>query len=137
MAIIDDFREGAVPRLREAARAQAFFVALDITTVDEARSELSAMARTLGATLLPRKDQDRLFDGWIPEVIWAELDKAHDRIVVIEQRMDQAIKDNPVRFYDGLAGRCAAPDRMRWAFAAISKPYRQHLTKERGRAGKA
>lgn len=137
MAIIDDFRDAAVPRLREAAKAQAFFVALGIATVDHARSELGAVARTLGATLLSRKDQDRLFDGWIPEVIWAELDRAHDRIAVIEQRMETAIQDNPKRFYDGLASRCVDPDRMRWTFAAASKPYRQQLIREQVRARKA
>lgn len=136
MAIIDDFREGAVPRLREAARAQAFFVALGITDRHEARAEVCAEARKLGSTLLPPREQDRLF-AWIGEVIWAELDKAHDRIIVIEQRMDDAIRDNPKRFFDGLAARCADPERMRWTFAAISQPYRQQLIREQSRAGKA
>ncbi len=137
MAIIDDFREGAVPRLREVAKTQALFVALELVTLDEARAEVAAMARTLGARLLPSKDQDRLFDAWIPEIVLAELGKATDRVIVIEQRMDAAIRDQPARFYDGLAARCADPERMRWTFASMSKPYRKHLNQERNRARKA
>ena len=137
MAVIDAFRESALPRLREAARVQALFVVLDIAGADEARSEVSALASTLGANLLQRKDQDRLFDTWIPEALWAELEKALDRVVAIEQRMEVAIEDNPWRFYEGFAARCVDPERMRWTFAAISKPYRQHLIRERSRAGKA
>lgn len=136
MAIIDDFRETAVPRLREAARTQACFVALDIAEPHEARAEVTALARKLGSALLSPDEQAQLI-VWIRETLWREIDKAHDRVTVIEMRMDAAISANPTRFYEGLAARCADSERMRWSFAAISKPYRDYLTKERRRAGTA
>ena len=137
MTVIDDFREAAVPRLKAAAKVQALFVALALASLSEARSEIAALARMLGSGLLPRRDQDRLFDAWIPETLWDEVDRAHDRVAAIESRMDAAIKDNPSRFYEGLACRCDEPERMRWTFAAISKPYRVHLIQERRHARKA
>jgi len=136
MAIIDDFRENVVPRLKEAARVQAFFVALEFIEPWIAKDEVITLARKLGSPMLSSRDQDRLID-WIGETVWREIEKADDRVAVIEMRMDAAIADNPARFYDGLASRCSDPERMRLTFGAISKPYRDHLTRERQRARKA
>lgn len=137
MAIIDDFRESAIPRLREACKVQAFFAALGLIEPSEGRSEIATLAWKLGAGLLPAKHQDRLFDQWISEVFWDELNKAHDRIDVINARAEQAIKDDPVRYYEGLATRCSRPELMRWVFASICPPYRKHLIQERRNARKA
>lgn len=133
MAIIDDFRENVVPRLREAVRVQAFFAALEIVDTGEALAEVNALARKLGSGLLPPKHQDRLFE-WIRELIWTELEKADDRVAVIGNRIEAAEKSNPVRLWEGLATRCSDPECMRWTFASFSKPYRQHLIRERRRA---
>lgn len=134
MAIIDDFRESAVPRLREVAKAQAFFVALEIIDLDEARSVVNGEARKVGSALLSQRDQDRLFD-WIANLLWSEAEKAGDRVAVLQSRAAAAEKVDPVRYYDGLAGRCTNPAAMRWTFAAISKPYREYLNRERQSAG--
>lgn len=136
MAVIDDFRETAVPRLRDVARAQAFFVALDLIDLDEARAEVHAAARKVGSALLSARDQDRLVD-WIANVLWAEAEKATDRVAAIQSRAASAEKTDPVRYFDGLAARCATPAAIRWTFAAISTPYRTHLTRERYHARKA
>lgn len=133
MAVIDDFRDAAIPRLREAMKVQAFFVAVGLIEDYEAKAEVTALGRKLGSAMLSPKERDRLAD-WIRETLWADLDKAHDRVAVIEMRADAAIKSNPYRFYEGLASRCSDPERMRWTFAAISKPYRDQLCKERRRA---
>lgn len=133
MAIIDDFRDATIPRLRDAMKVQAFFVAVGLVEDHEANSEINGLARKLGSAMLSSKEQDRLF-AWIRETLWTELDKAHDRVAVIEMRMDAAIEANPSRFYEGLAARCTDPERMRLVFASISKPYRDQLSKERPRA---
>lgn len=130
MAFLDDFREAAIPKLRECARVQAFFVALELIDVDEAQVQIRACARTAGASLLPPREQDRL-DAWIVDTLWAEMDKAHDRVVVLQQQAEIAEKADPVRYYDGLAARCVNAEAMRWAFAAISPVYRKHLNGER------
>lgn len=136
MAFSDDFREAVVPRLREAAKAQAFFVALELIDAEEARNAVSAEARKAGSGLLKPNEQDRLLE-WISNVIWNEIDAAHDRVVVLQMRAAAAEKTDPVRYYEGLAGRCSKPDAMRWTFAAIAPAYRKYLVGERSSARKA
>lgn len=133
MAFLDDFREAAVPRLREVAKREAFCVALDIIDLEEARAIVAAEARTAGSALLRPADQDRL-SNWIAEVVWAEADAALDRVAALQAKAEAA---DPVRLYEGLAIRCSDPERMRWVFASFCAPYRKHLIEERRRARKA
>lgn len=135
MTVLDDFREAAVPRLREVARAQAFFVALDIIDLEEARAEVHAAARKAGSALLPDRDQDRLID-WIANVLWAEAEKSADRVTVLQDRAAVSERTDPTRYYGGLASRCADPEAMRWTFASLSPRYRKHLMGERASARK-
>jgi hypothetical protein len=134
MAIIDDFREAALPRLRHVIRAQAFFAALEIIDLDEARSIVYAEARKSGSNFLSNRDQDRLND-WIAELLWQEIDKANDRVAALRSRAFEAERADPVRYYDGLAARCSNPEAMRWTFAAICPAYRKYLNGERHNAG--
>jgi hypothetical protein len=135
MAIADDFQETVLPRLRAVAKTQAFFVALDIIDAEEARNAVSAEARKAGSALLKPADQDRLLE-WISNTIWNEMEAAHDRVGVLRQRVAAAERDDPIRYYDGLARGCSNPEAMRWTLAAISPAYRKHLL-ERCNARKA
>lgn len=133
MAFVDDFRAAALPRLREAVKTQAFLVALDLADFESARDEVYTVARQAGLAMLRASDQERSVD-WIRETIWAEHTKAVERVAALQSRVAAAERDDPIRFYEGLASRCAEPDRMRMVFASISKPYRKfHVEGHRAR----
>lgn len=126
MAFLDEFRATVVPALRVTARAQAFFVALDLIEWEDARATIREQARKSGAGLLSPDEQERLY-GWITETLWGEHAAAEARIAAISERIDNAISADPVRYYAGLAARTSDPDHFQWVFAAVCPEYRAYL----------
>ena len=126
MSFDQDFARLVTPRLAAACRHWGWLIAADSATWADATGELLDIARHYGALHLTPKVFDTLID-WIGTRLLREVDAAEPRVAAMQDRLDNLEAQDPVRYYDALANGDA---RLRWAFAAISEPYRAHLTRE-------
>ena len=128
MSFDADFARLVTPRLAAACRHWGWLIAADSAIWADATGELLDIARHYGALHLSPKVFDDLVD-WLGTRLLREIDAAEPRVAAMQQRLDNLEAQDPVRYYDALANGDA---RLRWAFAAISKPYRAHLARTPG-----
>ena len=125
MSFDQDFARLVTPRLAAACRHWGWMIAADSATWSDATGEVLDIARHYGALHLTPKTFDTLID-WIGTRLLREVDAAEPHIAAMQHRLDILELRDPVKYYDALAKGDA---RLRWAYSAISKPYREHLTR--------
>lgn len=79
MAFADDFQTNVIPDLKEMLEKRGFFLALDLTSFQEAHTEIMALAIKRGALHLNDADIQSL-DDWITTTLLEECKKSEPAV---------------------------------------------------------
>jgi hypothetical protein len=115
-----------MPKLRQQVAVQSFFIACGIVDYGEGHKAILATAMHYGAAYLPTARFDELRD-WIASALVEGITDAEPRVDAMEAEIERQAIEDPVAHYESIAASSKEPEKMRWAFAAISPEYRAHL----------
>ena len=92
----------------------------------EGHAAILATALHYGAGYLPSARFDELHD-WIASALVEAITEAEPRVDAMDAEIERQTVEDPIAHYERLAAESREPEKMRWAFAAISPVYRAHL----------
>lgn len=123
------FREHVIPRLRSEIDRVASLLALDLIDWGAAEACITRIEAQYGANRLCDPEHEELLDRICTHLLSRELE-AEVSIEAARAELERECAADPIGHYEWLARGSRDPDIIRWAFAAISPKYRDHLLKE-------
>lgn len=122
----EQFRQHVIPRLNQEIDRLGPQLALGLIDWETAERRITCIAARYGASHLRDRGYEELLD-WIDKHLLTRQLKAEAAIEDAKEALALQCAIDPVGHYEWLTTGSKDPDRIRWAFAAISPEYRAHL----------